>query len=296
MDALTPPTIALLGVGPEFVRAREVLEGEGLQVVTQLGMVGAPPSLLVAAAASVRGDSGLLDIVSALSIPTLVLGPDFEGVPISDATDGVPSTFEPGDLVQRCLALLARAGYLHLVIRRYDASAILLARTATVEWVRARTGIIGLLRIPRRQTAPELRLTLDRVIGAAHSALDDLSEERLSSDDLWNLLLLVSLPWTHEEAAAETALMTTLSDLERSLTGSRKVCVWRTISPLSHFSGFAAATSAWLPSSTSPLHDELRAVVKDHAEYDALLALFKRRLLDGDVDNILKTLSRELSQ
>src|SRR5262249_37279133 len=160
-------------------------------------------------------------------------------------------------LIYKAYGLLARRGHLLTVIRTVDPAARQLIQEPRLEWVKSRIGVIGLISIEVELSAAALVEVATRAIANAHGALDALPERELTADDVWNLLLIISLPWTLDEAREDQAIFEALFGLERDLRGSRKLLLWRGNSPLEHLGGFTADLKLWVPSSPNPLRDEI---------------------------------------
>lgn len=214
--------------------------------------------------------------------------------PAYDALDQLANDADAEQTFSRLLAVLARRGYLHGLLAQSDSQATLLSLSDSAEWIRYRTGIVGLVHIAHPEPPSELRKLLGASIAAAHAALDALPSNALTSNDLWNLLLLLAVPWSLSEIEDDPERYGVLSQFERDLTGSRKLCLWRGVSPAVHVGAFRSVTSPWLPSSADPLRDELRSIVSDGLELDALTAIFKRRLREDDVNRIVRILGEPL--
>jgi hypothetical protein len=213
-----------------------------------------------------------------------------------DAVDVLDVNWRADQLLEKSYALLSRRGHLWLLLAKADGTAELLVRDDSCEWVKCRVGVVGMITIERRMEPKELSLSVAGKVARAHATLDALPNSRFSEDDVWNLLLLLSVPWTEEEAKGEEAVFSVLSDLEGDLSGSRKLVLWRGRSPLEDLGRFGGTTHLWVPSTADPLREALEAVATDKTEREALEILFKKRILESDLDELIAVLSRSTKQ
>lgn len=181
------------------------------------------------------------------------------------------------------------------VMRRLDPRAEPLAKDIDCQWFRSRLAIIGVTRIPKVSDATELRKKVDVAVRKTYGLLDNLPEDRLSLEDLWNLLLFVSVPWSQEEAEQQVEMMGVLNEVVQDTSGSRKVILWKGQSLLEHLGPMEGRGTFWLPSSPDPLRDALRAAARDHTELEALEALFKAKITESDLERVIDALGRKIT-
>jgi hypothetical protein len=165
-----------------------------------------------------------------------------------------------------------------------------LQRDDQCEWVRSRYGILGLVRIDERISHQEVKRLLDERVAHAHSVLDQLPDEALSFEDLWNLLLMISVPWNIEQAEADRELAELLLSCVRDTTGSRKIIIWRGTSPTDYIGRLGKGAGSWMPASGDPLREAADATSQSDTERQVLEILFKRRISEKDVDQLIQTL------
>lgn len=169
----------------------------------------------------------------------------------------------------------------------------LLVQDDSCVWLRSRIGIVGMVQIDEQITAVDLTRDLNDKITYAHAQLERLKADELSLDDLWNLILFISVPWTGDEIARFPAVAAILARCARNLQGSRKVILYKGISPSIHVGDFSATQQAWIPKIGEPLRAEIHAKSLDDVERDALEILFKRRITDNDLNFLIKVLGRK---
>jgi hypothetical protein len=175
-----------------------------------------------------------------------------------------------------------------------DASARSIAHDDQCEWVRSHFGIIGIVRIGTYDRAADVSKVIESAIAHAYSQLDGLAPDILTHDDLWNLLLLLALPWTRTEvASSSTELRQTLHACAGDVRGSRKLLLWANSSPADPFRELATdgAPEAF-EALNDPIADELRSLAIDADEATALQLLLKRRIPDTDLDVLISALGR----
>lgn len=211
-----------------------------------------------------------------------------------DAADTLQENFAADDLKRKVFSLLSRRGYLLLLLQDLDASAEQLARTESCEWVRSRIAIVGLTTITKReQDGPKLRSQISRAVTGAHALLDSLPDTLFTINDAWNLVLLISLPWSEQEAIITQSLFDVLAEVERDLGGSRKILLWRGTSPSHHLDRFSHDGTSWVPSSPDPLRDAVRQVARNTDEAAALEVLFRSRITEGDLEHLIDILAKD---
>ncbi len=230
------------------------------------------------------------------SIPVLVVTPEgTTGVADLSVADGYIG--ESADDAAIAVALnetLRQKDAVEFVMRRVDHQARRLTKSEDSEWFRSRLGIVGVTRVPPVRDAEELREQLRASIGKAHALLDTLPEDQLSLEDLWNLLLFVAVPWNQEEAENHKDIMAVLEEAVQDTAGSRKIILWRGKSLVDHLGPMGRRGTFWLPSSSDPLRDALHAAARDDREREALEALFKAKISEADLDQIIEALGRKI--
>jgi len=88
-----------------------------------------------------------------------------------------------------------RTTTLYETMRSIDPSAELLVSDESCEWVRSVLAIVGRITLETPLPADEAQRTISEKTAHAYAMLDDLPDEKLASEDLWNLLLMISVPW-----------------------------------------------------------------------------------------------------
>ncbi len=177
-------------------------------------------------------------------------------------------------------------------IKEVDPGAEILVADDVCEWVRSSLSIVGLIRIESKLEADELRNVISDRIKAAYSLVDDLSDEKLALEDLWNLLLLIQVPWTRDEVRLLPATAQVLSNVANDTKGSRKIIVWTDSTPAQYVGPLGEGMTSWIPPSGDPLHDTVKEFARDSAEAIALEVLFKRRISDDEIEELIQTLTR----
>jgi hypothetical protein len=197
------------------------------------------------------------------------------------------------DDLLRTLAFLSRGnGWLLEDLLRLDRNATQLVDDELCQWVRSRPGIIGIVQIAR--FAPILQFTniLRRLIEHAYTLLDRLPQEKLSVQDIWNVTLLISIPIRESEFNRDSDVSKSLTSISRDLTGSKKLVLWFDRRPADYFGPLGEGRHVWKPSSDDPLRQTLERLAADPLERDALELVFKRRLFQEDIEELLRVLSR----
>jgi hypothetical protein len=224
---------------------------------------------------------------------------------ISDST----SLFDPEDLalaaapalattatrddLLRTLAFLARGdGWLLRELLHLDGNARQLVEDEFCEWVRSRPGIIGIVQLARFAPIQQSTNILRRLIEHAYTLLDRLPQEKLSVQDIWNVTLLIAVPVAESELNRDSEIARALDAISRDVKGSRKVILWFDRSIGDYFGPLGEGRNLWKLSSDDPLRRTLEHVATDHVEREALEIIFKRRLSQEDIDELLRVLSR----
>jgi hypothetical protein len=178
-------------------------------------------------------------------------------------------------------------------IRRIDPKAKELVNADKCEWVRCSLAIVGRVRIPKmsRAMSPEMLSALVRETAtAAYEALDDLPDEELSFEDLWNLVLFIEIPWTEQKSKENPELIRVLSDIANDLRGSRKIILWRGSTIERLLGSLAKGGKAWIPVSGDPLRGKVMEFARNGAERKVFEALFRRRIPEEDIDRLISVL------
>jgi len=189
--------------------------------------------------------------------------------------------------------LLQRPAVLYRDLASVDPSADLLAQNAVCEWIRCSVGIVGLVTVVSNASVQELTEQLEMLRVTAHSTVDRIPAARLSTDDLWTLLLIVAVPWTREELATKELESAILTRFAGDTMGSRKLIMTSDDSVRSLVGPVTGGESGWYPSSDDPLREQLTVVARDQKERDALELLFKKRFSGDDFDHLVGILGRK---
>src|SRR6266436_692945 len=107
------------------------------------------------------------------------------------------------------------------LIKLNDSDAEPLAADETCEWVRSRFAIVGRICVETKVSPSELRDLIEQRTAHAYAALDQLSESELSFADLWNLLLVIAVPWKRSEARSLPEIDHLLGSTATDTSGSR---------------------------------------------------------------------------
>jgi hypothetical protein len=179
------------------------------------------------------------------------------------------------------------------IIRGEDPAATQIVGDDQCEWIRSRFGIVGRIVVSERCDQETLRSVLNRRIAHAHAVLDQLPDQTLSFEDLWNLTLFIMVPWSKEEVQTEKPVADRLLGYARDSSGSRKVLLWRGTGPRDHLGPLGRGPESWMPSRGEPLQDAIDSVARCEEEKQALGVLFKRRIPEEDIERLVRVLSRE---
>jgi hypothetical protein len=176
-------------------------------------------------------------------------------------------------------------------VRTVDAEATELVSDGNVSWVRSRLGILGEVRIPDATPADEAPRLVQEQVARAHALLDELPLNRFRRSDVWNLLLFVCLPFDSTIAPDIRAQLETTS---ADLRGSRRLLLWRgqavesQLAPVMRHLRLVSAPG-------DPLRRVVAEGVRDDVDARALELLFKRRLEEADIDELVRALGREIA-
>jgi hypothetical protein len=170
-----------------------------------------------------------------------------------------------------------------------------LTRDQRCEWVRSWLGVLGLVRVDPGVTDAELPPTLDSLVNHAHNMLDQLPEETLGFEDLWNVTLLVKVPWSRDEVEGRPKVSEALMELSANTTGSRKMVVWGNDSILEHIGKMTDSGAAWLPISGDPIREALLLASRDRSEAAAIETLIDGgRISDASLDELVGVFARQI--
>ncbi|MGH9436302.1 MAG: hypothetical protein ACRD4R_05365 [Candidatus Acidiferrales bacterium] len=206
-----------------------------------------------------------------------------------------PALKEPVDSLIQTTArmLLQRAGSLYRELASVDSETELLTQNSQCEWNRCSVGIVGIVRVPHDSSPATLPDRLELLRSNAYAAIDRVPIARLSTDDLWTLLLVLAVPWTRTELVTRKAESSILRAFEGDTTGSRKLVMSSDESIRALLGPVAGTGSIWYPTSDDPLRDRLHALVKSPEELEALQVLFNKRLSGDDFDRLVTVLGRK---
>lgn len=185
------------------------------------------------------------------------------------------------------------ANTLYEIMRSIDPSAELLAADASCEWVRSTLAIVGRIALETPLPADEAQRTISEKTAHAYAVLDDLPDAQLSSEDLWNLLLMISVPWKRTEIVKLPQIGRILSNFVADTSGSRKIILWADTSPKDNLGPLGKGAVAWMPPTDDPLRDVIEKSAQNDDERTALSSLFKRRIQDEDIDQLVRALGRK---
>jgi hypothetical protein len=190
-------------------------------------------------------------------------------------------------------SLLQRSAWLYRELASVDAETELLSQNSQCEWDRCSIGVVGVVRIPNGSSAADLTEALELLRINAYAAIDRLPISRLSTDDLWTLLLIVAVPWDREQLTGMEAESAILRRFVGDTIGSRKLIMSSDESVRGLLGPIVGSASMWYPTSDDPLRDQLRTLIRDPEELRALEVLFKKRLSADDFDNLISALGRK---
>ena len=203
------------------------------------------------------------------------------------------STNAAPDELLRALAFLSRGGeWLLRELLELDRNAKRLVDDELCQWVRARPGIIGSVLLARFADNQQPTNLLRRLIEHAYNLLDGLPQDKLSVQDIWNVTLLIAVPTTESELDRSSDIAKLLHSISLDVTGSRKVVLWLDRRVRDYFGPLGEGRHLWKLSSSDPLRRTLDHLASDQEERQALEVVFKRRLAQEDIDELLRILSR----
>jgi hypothetical protein len=178
-------------------------------------------------------------------------------------------------------------------LRNIDPDAAVIYSDEVCAWVRCRLAIVGRVQLNKSDAdaSPEkLSSSIKQLTNHAYAVLDELPDDQLSFEDLWNLVLLISVPWTQTELEKRTKIVETLAEFATDISRSRKLILWSDVLPEEHFGSLGAGDKPWSPPSGDPLRETVKKFARNPDEDNALEALFKRRLSDEDIDDLIRVL------
>lgn len=198
------------------------------------------------------------------------------------------------DDLLRTLAFLNRGdGWLLGELLQLDRNAKQMVDDEFCEWVRSRPGIIGIVQVARFAPIQQLTNMLRRLIEHAYNLLDRLPQEKLSVQDIWNVTLLIAVPTKDSELDRDSEIARSLHAISRDVTGSRKMVLWFDRRVADYFGSLGEGRHFWKLSSDDPLRQTLERLATDSVEREALEMIFKRRLSQEDIEELLRVLSRD---
>jgi hypothetical protein len=130
------------------------------------------------------------------------------------------------------------------------------------------------------------------LIQHAYSLLDRLPREKLSVQDIWNVTLLIAVPIKELDLGRDSDIARSLHSISRDVTGSRKVVLWLDRRVADYFGPLGEGRQLWKLSSDDPLRGTLERLATDSVEREALEMVFKRRLSQENIEELLRVLSR----
>jgi hypothetical protein len=197
------------------------------------------------------------------------------------------------ELIQESVrSLLQHSAWLNRQLAAVDPETELLTQNSQCEWDRCSIGVVGAVRVPSNSSVPNLTEQLELLRLNAYAAIDHVPAARLSTDELWTLLLVVAVPWSSEELKTRSAESSILRDFVSDTIGSRKLIVPSDEWVGGLLSPVASGGPNWHPTTDDPLRDQLGESVENPEELAALEVLFKKRLSAEDFDRLVKLLGR----
>ncbi len=175
-------------------------------------------------------------------------------------------------------------------LRSLDPEATEVLSATGIAWVRTRLGVIGEIRVPDAMPVEGAPQFISEEVERAHALLDQLPLSMFRRSDMWNLLLFITVPYF--EAAIPTDLAMRLEAECRGLVGSRKVLLWKEQHVESYLQPLAKRSSDAM-GADDPLREALLREARDDTERRALDILFKRRLEESDIEELVRALGRE---
>lgn len=297
-------TVILLGADlkTKEQRYRHALEGAGYRVA-----LGEPPDQSTdgSTVALVSGSDGAGEFKKWRQYrprvrPVLIGEPTHVVVAPDLALETAPtlSSDASSDDLLRVVAFLFRSdGWLLRELSELDRNAKQLVDDEVCEWVRSRPGIIGIVQLARLHTpVDQVATTFRRLVDHAYALLDRLPQEKLSVEDIWNVTLLIAVPIREPDLDRDSDVGKFLQQISQDVTGSRKLVLWFDQGVGDYFGPLGEGRHLWKLSSDDPLRQSLESLAGDSIEREALEVIFKRRLSQEDIDELLRVLSRTHDQ
>jgi hypothetical protein len=188
--------------------------------------------------------------------------------------------------------LLQHSALLRRQLKAVDQETELLTQNSQCEWDRCSVGVVGVVSVPCNSSVPSLTEQLELLRLNAYAAIDRVPTARLSTDDLWTLLLVVAVPWNREELKTRDAESAILRTFVSDTIGSRKLILPSDEWVAALLGPVARSGPNWHPTSDDPIRDQLRKLVKNPEELAALEVLFKKRLSAEDFDRLVTLLGK----
>lgn len=163
-----------------------------------------------------------------------------------------------------------------------------LVQNALCDWVKSQVGIVGRISLRTDEADMQRRLALLRQ--QAHETIDRVPLSKLSLNEVWNLLLVVRLPWQRDEILQKEQEWTVLREFISDVRGSRKLLQYADTPLASLLGPFDSQRSSAGRTYEDPFLDELETIALDPKELKALKLLFKRRFSATDLTALEKAL------
>jgi hypothetical protein len=187
---------------------------------------------------------------------------------------------------------MIRAHRLVDTLRPIDESVTHLQGDARCEWVRSTFGIVGKVAVPSVTGTNSLNDLISREVDHALALIDQIPDKQLDEQELWNLVLFISVPWTRLEAQTRSEIARVLAQWARNTVGCRKVILWSDVDIQNHLGPLGLGGEGWVPPLGDPLRDTISSSSLDEEERLALDVLFKRRIEASDIEQVIRTLGR----
>jgi hypothetical protein len=198
-----------------------------------------------------------------------------------------------GDELLRTIGFVSRGdGWLLKELLGIDENAKQIAGNDICEWVRSRHGIIGIIRFAESESRKPSTSLLRRLIEQAYTLLDDLPRQQFSVQDVWNVTLLIAVPMKQTERQQDTDLDRSLDQVSRDLSGARKIVLWLDKGIRDYFGPLTLGHHLTELPGVDPLRSTLARLATDLKERDALEVIFKSRLSQEDIDQLMQVLGR----
>lgn len=292
----TSSPVLLLAPGSPLAEFARLLESDAELTPLELpfhGPLTRPSVLILAPTEAVQVwqqiEQAALD---APLFPVIVGDPEVLAAGAPAAIRLAPAVKTVDDVPALARSITGTASSLHRQLSEIDAEAEQLVQNSLCEWVKCSVGTIGVVRIREDAAERALKRQLELLRDEAYGGIDRLSADRLSTSELWTLLLIVDLPFTKKELLENSDDWATLRAFQADTSGSRKIVKFPNQTILSLVGPVEHRAAVWRPSSNDPLREELNRSVTDSAELAALQVLFKRRLSQEDIDRLIAVLAR----